>query len=90
MKTNFGPNSGQTTDFHVNIYFEIPFSSLDVALVATQVILRIYQNFHRQPTLNHSGCDIGMGLEWSGNETHQEVRVVKVEELVHKVEDAQP
>ena len=40
--------------------------------------------------LNHCECDIGMGLEWSGNETHQEVRVVKVEEFVHKVEDAQP
>ena len=35
-------------------------------------------------------CDIGMGLEWSGNETHQEVRVNKVEELVHEVKDAQP
>ena len=22
-------------------------------------------------------CDIGMGLEWSGNETHQEARVVR-------------
>ena len=39
---------------------------------------------------NHCGWDIGMGLEWSGNETHQEVRVIKVEELVHKVEDVQP
>ena len=39
---------------------------------------------------NYCECDIGMGLEWSGNETHQEVRVVKVEEFVHKVEDAQP
>ena len=35
-------------------------------------------------------CDIGMGLEWSGNETHKEVRVVKVNELVHEVEDTQP
>ena len=26
-----------------------------------------------------------MGLEWSGNETHQEVRIVKVEEPVHEV-----
>ena len=30
-----------------------------------------------------------MGLEWSGNETHQEVRVVKVKKLVHEVEDTQ-
>ena len=44
------------------------------------------QNFHRQP--KHCRCDIGMGLEWSGNETHQEVSVVKVKELVHEVEDA--
>ena len=35
-------------------------------------------------------CDIGMGLEWSGNETHQMVRVVKVEKLVHEVKDARP
>ena len=41
-------------------------------------------------SLNDCECDIGMGLEWSGNETHQEVRVVKVEKLVHEVEDAQP
>ena len=26
---------------------------------------------------NHCGCNIGMGIEWPGNETHQEVRVVK-------------
>ena len=38
--------------------------------------------------LNDCECDIGMGLEWSGNETHQEVRVVKVEKFVHEVEDA--
>ena len=30
-------------------------------------------------------CDIGMGLEWSGNETYQEVSVIKVNELVHEV-----
>ena len=41
-----------------------------------------------QYSYNHCEYDIGMGLVWSGNETHQEVRVVKVMELLHEVEDA--